>query len=251
MKRTGETAKFRLALDAAANKLSGPSRERAKRQARMLLKAGVDSIPSLLHLIESEDARPSRRVGACWFAGRLGRKRAGTSLLIALSSADQSLAWEAAGSLSLLMSKRTVGPLVAELLSAPASERRTCAAYALRGVKDPRVLTALMSVVENTGEDAKVRGFAAESLCFIGSKRAYKPLIRALADPSTEVRFWAAFALGQIRCRAALPHLRRLAATDRRRLAGWWSVSREAADAIKAIECGFREANVSKQKGRT
>jgi HEAT repeat protein len=249
MKQKKEHANFRAMLDAAANMLSGPSRQSAKRQALALGKAGIDPLPLLLSLIESEDASPSRRSTACWFAGRLGRKRAATSLLIALRSADESIAWEAAKSLSLLLSKRTVGPLIAELLSAPTPERRTRAAYALRGVNDPRLLTALISVVGNTDEDSTVRGFAAESLVFAQSKRACNPLIRALADPSTEVRFWAAFALGQIGCRAALPHLRRLAGADKRRLAGWWSVSREAADAIKAIENRFRPAESSKHRG--
>jgi HEAT repeat protein len=96
----------------------------------------------------------------------------------------------------------------------------------------------LIGVVGNPEEHPGVRGQAAESLAYSRDKRACKFLISALSDPSAEVRFWAAFALGQIRCHAALRHLRRLAHSDKRRLRGWWGVGKEAADAINEILYG-------------
>jgi HEAT repeat protein len=87
-----------------------------------------------------------------------------------------------------------------------------------------------------------VRGQAAEALGNIffweGGGPAVEPLIAALGDSSSEVRFWSAFALGQIRARQALPILGQLAATDDAIVPGWWSVKMEAADAVTTIRYG-------------
>jgi hypothetical protein len=49
------------------------------------------------------------------------------------------------------------------------------------------------------------------------------------------VRFWAAYALGQLRERRAIAELSRLADSDHTVLSNWWSVRREALDAIMLI----------------
>jgi HEAT repeat protein len=123
--RAAERDEFKARLNAAANMFPpGPGREQAKRNLRVLLKAGVDSFPSLLSLIEDNQAPAARRSIACWLAGRLGSKRAAPSLLAALRSSDKVLTWEAATSLASLMAKRAVTPLINELLSAPSPARR-------------------------------------------------------------------------------------------------------------------------------
>lgn len=80
-----------------------------------------------------------------------------------------------------------------------------------------------------------MRGFAAEALTGPGERRAVPGLIAALADSSAEVRFWAAFALGELADPAALSALQQLAQSDEATLPGWWSVSDEAAAAIERI----------------
>jgi HEAT repeat protein len=241
--------------DIAKRMPEGVSRQSAESGAHALIRAGVNSIPALVSLLENNNASTSLRSTACWFAGRLGQKRLAPALLVAFRSEDVSLTRQAASDLSLLRARRVLPALISELLSAPAPEVREAAAYALRGYFfeqhiDNRILAALIRVVGNPDEHPGVRGQAAESLARSRSKRACNPLIRALSDPSAEVRFWAAFALGQIRCQAALPHLRRLARSDRRRLRGWWTVSKEAADAINQIRYGPGGGPRPKQRKR-
>ncbi|HUJ58529.1 MAG TPA: HEAT repeat domain-containing protein [Kofleriaceae bacterium] len=60
----------------------------------------------------------------------------------------------------------------------------------------------------------KTRLAAVVALARIGDKRALKPLVAALRDPSAEVRAIAATALGHLGHKAALPSLRNLASDD-------------------------------------
>ena len=241
-----EKQSFTRRLSAIAKTMPpGVPRKAAERDARALVRAGVNSIPSLLTILENDNAPTLLRSAACWFAGRLGQKRLAPAMLVAFRSGNLVLTRQAASDLSLLRSRRVLPALITQLLSAPDPEVREAAAYALRGyffehTADNRVLTALIGVVRNPEEHPGVRGQAAESLAYSRNKRACSSLISALRDPSAEVRFWAAFALGQIRCQAALPHLRRLAHNDKRRLRGWWGVGKEAADAINEIRYGTR-----------
>jgi HEAT repeat protein len=94
---------------------------------------------------------------------------------------------------------------------------------------DPALLPGL-------AENTKVRSFAAETLAHRHRRGSHAVLLRNLQDPSREVRFWCAFALGQMREKKALPALSRLAECDHRILRGWWAVSKEAKDAIAEIE---------------
>jgi len=102
---------------------------------------------------------------------------------------------------------------------------------------DPTQTSTLHTVAKlaDRNEDPRVRGLAAEALTEAGERRAVPSLIAVLGDPSVEVRFWAAFALGQLGDPAALRALERLAETDDAELPGWRSVKDEAADAIERI----------------
>ncbi len=109
------------------------------------------------------------------------------------------------------------------------------AAYSLGLLGDHRAVDPLLACLADRSEDPRVRGFAAEALTGPSERRAVPALIAALGDPSVEVRFWAAFALGELGDPAALSALQQLAQTDEATLPGWWSVSDEAAAAIESI----------------
>jgi HEAT repeat protein len=102
----------------------------------------------------------------------------------------------------------------------------------------------LLRIYRNLSEHPSVRAQAAEGLAnHLGYSNPRKPLYRhaemaliaGLRNQSSEVRFWSAFALRNMRSRAALPELRRLMETDTERLRGWWGMAEEAADAIVSI----------------
>lgn len=150
-------------------------------------------------------------------------------------------------------SARLVHRLLALLRSAPEARRREAAAWALAFLgpdgerRRTEMVNAFRDALADPGEDPTVRGQAAEGLAETmqftpRSGRARMPFLRAvfaligcLEDPSAEVRFWSAFALGRIRAKAALPALRRFAETEEATLAGWWSVREEAADALASV----------------
>ena len=97
---------------------------------------------------------------------------------------------------------------------------------------------ALEAVVRNRAERPRVRGEAAEALAHSHRRESHDVLIAGLRDSSKDVRFWCAFALGEMAESRALPHLERLVSTDKRPVKGFHSVAKEAADAIENIHIG-------------
>jgi len=134
---------------------------------------------------------------------------------------------------------RTTSRLIKILRTHPNSEDRKFAAYALGLFDSARATDALREALARKSEVAEVRAMAAEQLVYRSA--AVQDLINGLRDPNREVRFWCAYALGEGRVKRALPRLRRLTA-DRARVAGWWSVGREAKWAIATIEAGWNRS---------
>ena len=117
---------------------------------------------------------------------------------------------------------------------------RAAAAYATQLLKTPGIIAALERTVGDKTERPRVRGKAAEALAHGHRKRSHKVLLKGLNDPSKEVRFWCAFALGEMAERRAIAALRRLTESDRRVVRGFHSVSKEASDALVNIEADKR-----------
>jgi HEAT repeat protein len=165
------------------------------------------------------------------------------ALLVALGAQEPELRAQAAISLGELQSKEGIPFLLTCMLNDPDIEVRTSATYGLGLFFEDRtepaqeqVTQTLISVLSNERESPKVRGQAAEALANRGDHQALFPLQTALDDASVEVRFWAVFALGQLGDPYALTALERVAATDQAVLPGWWSISKEARDAIQQIQ---------------
>ena len=115
---------------------------------------------------------------------------------------------------------------------------RAAAAFAMQMVTTPKTIRALESVVRNRRERPRVRGEAAEALAHAHRRRSHDVLIKGLRDSTKDVRFWCAFALGEMAERRALPYLETLVTTDIRVVKGFHSVAKEAADAIENIRSG-------------
>jgi HEAT repeat protein len=138
--------------------------------------------------------------------------------------------------LGLLDVKRAAAPLVGLLLDGAEHEWvRRLAAQALGRLEDPHGREVLLRVVKDPGQPPGVRGDAAEALTNFQDARAVPTLLAQLGDPSPEVRFWAVFALGVLGGPEVVPELERVAATDDGVAPGWWSVRKEALDAIRNI----------------
>jgi len=124
---------------------------------------------------------------------------------------------------------------------------RQAAVHALAFLFEEEAVGLLLAVLQNVSESPGTRGIAAEGIANIlehsdprgkSHKQAVPVLIKVLEDESAKVRFWASFALGRLKAHEAIPHLRRLADTDKAVCRGWWSVAREAEDALLAIQGG-------------
>lgn len=214
-------------------------------------RAGIKSIGQLIRAIE--DSATSDAGFYCWILGQLGGRHAERALLRVLQGPRRLLWMQAGISLASAGSARAVGALTAMLQDGPPVRRRA-AAYALGwidlGLQPRQVTEALVSALKNRRNPPALRGQAAESVASIlgvpkttgGAPRVLPTveatLINSLADHSPEVRFWCAYALGVLRCKAAIPALRRLARHDRAVLPGWWRVSLEAKDALTMIAGG-------------
>ncbi len=81
-----------------------------------------------------------------------------------------------------------------------------------------------------SSSNEKARLAATVSLARLHDKRALKPLVTALHDPSADVRAIAASALGKLKHKAALPALKSVAADDTDE-----NVRKKAADAAVAV----------------
>lgn len=145
------------------------------------------------------------------------------------------------------LTEEVVGELVREMRGG--TERAAMAAWALGSGDVPddlrsRAVHALLEVAADRTRPDLVREHAteavAERLRSSGStdrdrQATESRMMVLLSDPSPAVRFWSAFAVGQLRTRAAVPLLRAMT-DDRTIVPGWWSVGEEASDAIDIIE---------------
>ncbi len=214
----------------------------------VLEQLGTTEPEDVVGLVQAPDDTVAQQ--ACWLLGQFGNKRYSQVLLQALYS-NRSILWmPSAVSLTLLDSKRPTRQLIALLLDPQrASDQRYAAGYALAftncALRDPRVAGVFMTVAGDQHAPPNVRGVMAEGLGILFSGQGYQNpkydetgqlLISLLHDLAPEVRFWAAFALGSLRYRPALPELQQLASSDTAWLDGWWTVGEEAADAIDDIE---------------
>ena len=144
-------------------------------------------------------------------------------------------AFEAAKQLWDVDSNALAKELIAILRSGSRPFHRSAAAYAMQAVSSADVIFALERTVRNKSENADVRAHAVEALSHHHSPASHRLLLENLLDPSKHVRFWCAYALGEMQERQAIPALL-LLRTDKRIVTSSRTVREEAAHAIRTIE---------------
>jgi HEAT repeat protein len=228
------TDEFEDAVERVIANIAPECRDSTRNDIGRLRNSGVASWPDLVAVMNDRSAGGERGT-ACWLLGVLGDERALGPLIAALRELDPSLRAESARALGALGSPQAVPGLIAALQTDADTDTRAAAAYALGLIGDPRAIDPLLAKLADTSEDPGVRGFAAEAFTWHGERRAVPALIAALSDRSAEVRFWAAFALGQLADHGAVSELERLAQADTETVPGWGPVKDEAAAAIENI----------------
>ncbi len=227
--------RFVARVNAVVRRLAPAVRSGVERDAEALLAAGGDSGDAVVAIFRDEEAEPELRAIALWFIGRLREVNATEALLAMLSDLDPIVRAAAAHSLGDRGEAAAVDPLCAVLAADWSHRVVEAAAYALGQIGDPRAVTPLLRTLRDAGLSGEARGMAAEQLANLHDESTGAALTAALVDPTAKVRFWSAFALGEMGWHGALPILEQLAATDTEQVPGWWSVAKEAADAIDKI----------------
>ncbi len=169
-----------------------------------------------------------------------------TSILRVFDEAPFQEMVSAISRLKLLGTKRLTKRLIAMLRYSPSGfsfevdwvvARRAAIVSALGTVGDRRAKPILIQLLQNVSEPIVVRDRAAEALAFFvgrGSRAAIKALSRALFDPSVDVRWSAAWALGSSRDRLVTYTLMQLQ-DDKQFPRGNTSVSDVARESVARI----------------
>ena len=150
-------------------------------------------------------------------------------------------AWQDAAMARKATNKQLERSLIQTLKHGRRPFNRAAAAYAMQLWSSPMAIRALEKVVKNKSEHPRVRGEAAETLTHRHRRKSHDVLLAGLGDSSKEVRFWCAFALGEMSEKRAAAALEVLVATDKRVVRGWHSVAKEAADALKNIKAARKD----------
>ena len=179
-----------------------------------------------------------KRAEACWLLAKRREQKAIPALLRALKDNEAEVRWEAAKALVAISHPYSIRPLIQLMRHGKTTNIRQVAAYALSFMfskRSKQAARSLLSVLNDKKEKAVVRAQAAEGLGNLQYRPAFNSLMLALHDKSVDVRFWSAFALGKLGDSMALPKLKEMAQHDSGVLPGWWSIQKEARDAIRAI----------------
>jgi HEAT repeat protein len=160
--------------------------------------------------------------------------------LSALASAeDEGQGTASANALAEIRTRQTRRGLERILASGKSAEARKRAAWALGFLHDEDAAPALLRTLADRHEETDVRAYAAEALGHLAPQmqhdEALAALLQALTDRAPEIRFWAAFALGNLGDERAIPALQRLADRDPDSVPGWWSIRKEALESIEQI----------------
>jgi len=229
---------FRDRLMKVVNQIEPISRSAALADMNLMLESGIDSFAKLSGTAANQSLGTDMRLIACWFLSRMSDNRAVPSLVKCLNDKDPALRSEAARALGTLGDPRAVPQLIKLLKGDSSSDVRFYAIYGLGLLQSDSAVAPILRVLENDSEDPGVRGIAAETLSVFGGEQVIESLINCLTDRQAEVRYWAAFSLGEMGARSALSGLRRLAETDQSSLSDGRSVHKEAAEAIGKIRKG-------------
>jgi HEAT repeat protein len=235
----GITPDLRQRLAEVVARLAPASQAIGQLDVDRILGTGAQCYADLLAVAADERVDAEVRAAACWCLGRLGERQAVPALVASLQQQDAGVrqaAVGALGELGELASQDALAPLLALLATEANTDVGRAIIYALGLIGDRRALAPLVDVLRDRDRPALLRAMAAEALADLRDPTAVDPLIAALSDELAEVRFFAAFALGEIGDTRALPALQeRIDRDDANVVPGYSSVRDEAARAREKI----------------
>jgi HEAT repeat protein len=237
---TGAIPRLRAEFRRYSQSVATTQRAEVEHFAETLLQSGEAFSQLLLALLRDSKASTELRLEACMLLRALAERRAIPALIKVAQSRHEEvrLRREAIQALGLLRSKskRAVLPLIEILSNGDDDEwARRLAAHSLGFLNDPRGRDTLFRLIKDETVPPGIRGDATEALTHFQDVRAVPTLREQLLDASPEVRFWAVFSLGQLADTDVIPELERVVMEDDAVVPGWWSLKKEARDAIQSI----------------
>jgi HEAT repeat protein len=208
----------------------------ARRDLETVQRAGITSLAQLVDAVGDANRERSVRLVACSLLALLHESSAATALARALEEEgdDDGLVWEAAKALARLRAENAA-PALLRVLKQGNPTKQTAAAWVLGWLGVSDTIPSLLATALNPHLQVEVRGHATEALGVMQASEAVPDLITLLSDASPELRYWAAYSLGQIGDPVSIPELERVAAADIGELPHDRSVKQEALDALEAI----------------
>jgi HEAT repeat protein len=233
----GARMTLRDRIGKAVSRMPAEDAAAIRRDLETVGQAGINSVEQLVEAIGDRNREHAIRLLACSLVAHLKERSAATALARALAAEDDAgLAFEAAKALIQIRAKNTAPPLVRVLEDRNSSpDQKSAAAYTLGWLGVPNTVPALRAAAMNLDLDAGVRGHAVEALGVMQARDAVSDLISLLSDASPEVRYWTAYALGQIGDPESIPALERMASSDVAVLSWDRSLKQEALDARESI----------------
>jgi HEAT repeat protein len=222
-------------LAKAAARLTDEEVRAARAQLETLQQAGILSFEQLIEAVSDASIELSLRLVGCRLLGSLRDPSAATALAKALAEAkDEGLVWGAANALAALRTENATASLL-RVLEEGGPVKQAAAAWVLGWQGVPAAIPSLRAAAMDPHLTVDVRAHATEALGVLRAREAVPELITTLSNESPELRYWAAYSLGQIGDPAAIPALERVAALDVAVLPHDRSVMQEALEALEAI----------------
>jgi HEAT repeat protein len=186
----------------------------ARKDLECVGNAGITSVAELVEALQDPRKELPIRLTACSLLAWLGESSATHALERALEeAADDGLVWEVAKALIRLRSNASMPTLVRVLKQANPS-KQSAAAYVLGWLAIADTVPDLIAAATDSTLDDQVRGHAIEALGTMRSDQAVPTLLSLLVNESPELRYWAAYSLGQIGDPASIPALEHMASHD-------------------------------------
>lgn len=218
------------------NSLPLPVKEQESKLLQLIDEAGIQSETDLINTAGNTHSDSRLRVASCVLLGRLGNRKAAPTLAqVFRQTSEKEVFWEAAKALVILKAENLHEVLVPVLSSGDVE--KTCAAAWMVGMTHAKeAIPQLKDIVSDETLDVNVRSHAMEALALLGAKETVPGIIDLLKNDSAEIRFWAAYALGQLGDPRALPSLKMLINDVGISARGHGSVGEEAKNAIENIQ---------------
>lgn len=226
-------------LRAKAADVSDPATRRTYEDAiAKIVELGIDSEDDLLNALSGPT---DALLTACWVAGELRLDKA-TPRLWRVIETRPDHAIEAAKAILKLREPTSTSEAAsfAKLLESSVVHPtvRVAAAYALGQIGSEVVVTTLTSVLNDRSASADIRAHCAEALGNLRAPSAFRTLINTLRDDEAEVRFWSAYALGELGDARAASALKEVAESDPGHVEGLGTVREEAREALSMLRPG-------------